>query len=151
MWCYSVSHCSSLLKDQHNIFHLREELSLRFIPTSIIKSLLHYYNHYTIQYTTNAVNNYIRIYPLLNMYLALHNHINCDCGFEYLNTININPIPYSWFFSRYVNSANFAVVDHLWNLTPWKNQLPIAVYELLAEPFLKIKSWKNQKSAICGI
>ena len=30
-------------------------------------------------------------------------------------------------FSRYINSVNFEDIDHSWNLTPRKNELPIAV------------------------
>ena len=51
-----------------------------------------------------------------------------------------NVVLYSWFFSRYVNSACFPDVDHSWNLTPRKNEQPIALLS-----FWQTHSWKYNR------
>ena len=59
-------------------------------------------------------------------------------------------IPYSWFFSRYVNSTNFMDVDHSWNLTPQKTNYPLQCWAF-GRLIRENKIAKNWKSAICGI
>ena len=62
--------------------------------------------------------------------------------FPILGTENIlsMTLPYSWFFSRYVNSVD---VDQSWNLTPWKMNYHYSA-KLLADPFVNIKLQKTE-------
>ena len=54
-------------------------------------------------------------------------------------------LPYSWFFSRYVNSANFADVDHSWNLTPRKKPTTHCSVWAFGRPIRENKIVKNPK------
>ena len=47
-------------------------------------------------------------------------------------------------FLRYINSANFTDVDHLWNSIPQKKSATHCSGELLADPFTKIKLQKTE-------
>ena len=54
-------------------------------------------------------------------------------------------IPYSWFFSGYVNSANFADDDHSWNLIPRKKPTIHCSLWAFGRPIRENKIVKNLK------
>ena len=55
-------------------------------------------------------------------------------------------IPYSWFFLRYVNSTNFADIDHSWNLTPQKTNCPLKCWTF-GRPIRENKIAKKTKTS----